>query len=152
MKNPISEKVLDVSAADLLSTHLIEQGCGTSPVDELAFPLFSTYLPDSPVDAIVCFTTAARKDGRLQKGIVIEHPGFQVRLRGNDYDTLFAKGVDILDAIDETKNAVVFFNNNTYCIRSITRESNLLPLGKDVDGGFHEFTINGTMTIQKALA
>lgn len=138
--------------AAIIRKLLIDLGIGTAAG---SWPVFIAFLPDFPDNAIIVYDTAGILDGRIMAtGEQIEHPGFQIRIRGPEYPVVLSKVSDIALGIDsQRKVSVALSVSEAYTVHNISRTGAPIPLGLEEIGdrkNFH-FTVNGVATIERTL-
>lgn len=118
-----------------------------------AWPIYVSFLPDTPHNAACVYDTSARKDGRLMAtGEVIEHPGIMIHVRGLVYPVVYSKADVLVKALDAVRKvSVVFSEEEVYVVHNISRSGGLLPLGVDTVGSSrrHTFSMNMTLTLSQ---
>ena len=134
--------------ADILRQLLIQLGLGSESV----WPIFTGFFPGVPDEAMCCYDTAGKPDGRIMaSGEQIIHPGVQVLLRGPDYLATREKAEAVAQALDgQRRTPVAIPGGETYLLHNVSRSGDILPLGMEEDGDRrrHLFAINSTMTVQ----
>lgn len=137
--------------AEIIRQLLIDLDLGESSGS--AWTVFVSFLPTSPDQAIAVYDTAALSDGRLMgTGERIEHPGFQIRVRGSNYPDVRNKADEIALALDTQQNTSVTTSDGTFEILNISRLGGLIHLGIDeTDQRRHHITINAVTTIRKTV-
>jgi hypothetical protein len=106
---------------------------------------------DTPDNAVTVADTAPVMDGREMGGRYVKHPGVQVRVRTKAYADGWAKAKEIEDRLSEIQNAVVNMGGgDQYRIVSFSLTSGPLFIGQEEKNRRQHFTLNGTMTIQRA--
>lgn len=112
------------------------------------FATFIGRMPQNPERAIAVFGTQGITQGRIQAtGQVVDFPGLQFLVRSNGYDVGSRKAYEVLAAIDSCRREVVSISGTDYMIHSLTRTSDVLPIGQDQDTKLDKFTINVTASI-----
>lgn len=118
-----------------------------------AWPIFVSFLPQTPDSAICVYDTAGRLDGRLMTtGKVIEHPGIQVLVRGLDYPATWTKIDDLVLLLDGISNSsVALASDEVYSVQNISRTGAVIPVGVDETDGRRRnlFTANYIMTLSR---
>lgn len=94
---------------------------------------------------LVVYDAAAKPDGRLSTGEVIEHPGFQIRVVSPDYLAGNNKATDVSDLLDGVDKEFLVIDSKAITLHSVSRGPTLF-LGKDPETGLYLFTIGGTLT------
>lgn len=145
--------------ADILAQALIDGAVLTDGGD---WPVTIGFLPDkfsstaAEYEAAAVYDTAGRKDGRHMyksgadseiTGRTVEHPGWQIRVRGETQNTAQIKMKAISDYLDTIIQQTVTIISAEYNLVCVTKTSTILSLGRNEETRFHEFTLNGTMTI-----
>lgn len=142
---------MSASPAVIIRQFLIDQLMGSS-VDD--WPIFVSFIPTSPDDALVIYDTAGVNDGRIMRtGEQIEHPGIQVVVRSRDYSVAFSKAKDIANAFDsQNKTLVVLSSEEAYVLVNVSRPGPIQSVGEMVEGNrrWHVLTINAMLTINAA--
>ncbi|MCP4566477.1 MAG: hypothetical protein GY841_02720 [FCB group bacterium] len=145
---------MDIEQSRLVQKFLIDAGLGTSVQGGNAWPVYATFLPDSDDindDAIVCYDTAGRTDGRvIDTGEHIEHPGFQIMVRSRNRSAGRAKANDIANVIDAVFRTEVTVDGSTYTLQNLSRTGQILDIGAEPEGRGRKFhSVNGVMTASK---
>ncbi len=143
----------DNTAAELLQQSIITSALGTAAVDAAAWPVYVNHLPDGAADpdnAICVYDTQGTTDGRyMRTGVVVEHPGWQVRVRALTHPVGSAKITSLKKHIDSILNEQVDVGGDLYKLLNVSRKGNILPLGHGNDHKKRNaFTLNGIMTIE----
>ena len=116
-------------------------------------------LDDSDVAAV--YDTVGRKDGRHMyksgassdvTGRTVEHPGFQIRVRGVTQNSAQEKLKDVSEYLDTIRQQTIWIGSSVYHLVAVSKTSTALSLGRTEETRFHEFTLNGTMTITLSAA
>ena len=154
---------MENSAIQIIGQYMVASNlcypAGSTPVAG-KLPLWLSQLPLSdgkaitmPDNALGLFGTTGTLDGRyMRTGYVVEHPGFQIRVRHRDYDA----GWDLAHAIfnnftQNVKNTAVLFSpasgDYTEYIRAIKATTSVIDLGVGGPGSsvgrvLQQFTIN----------
>jgi hypothetical protein len=146
-----------IPAADLIRLILIAEGVGVSTnTTTSVWPIYVSFLPDLPDNALVVYDTTGVLQGRaMGSGEVITKPGIQVRVRASNHPTGYAKAqavTEVLDAI--RKERVVIASGvfaGTYVVENVARTADILPMGVEGEGTErrHNFTINALLTARK---
>jgi hypothetical protein len=137
----------------ILSRLLIGLNLAQDPdVGVTNWPVHYTQEPDSPDNVITIYGTDGIDDGRtMVDGERQERHGIQLKVRGNDHDTAFAKIRELAVALDEDvySNGVVI-GSTSYRVHSFSRTSGPISLGKDsVQTKLDLFTLNGTLLVRE---
>jgi hypothetical protein len=125
------------STANIISLFLIEEDIGYNPEDgyDGDWPIFTSFFPDdenTPDQIITVYDTKGIKKGRLQPGETVIDPGFQVRVRANDYLVGYRKIAEIAAAFDEVYFFTVATDLGDFSIELINQGS-IIPLGTEPD-------------------
>ncbi len=145
---------LQASPASILAYYIINTLAKmTDPSDAANWPIYVSHLPDGSgikTNAGAIYDTVGTRDLRSMNGGVSEHPGIQIRIRSDVYETGYVKIEDIANTLDEVVNASVEIGALEYEIQNVSRTSPIVSLG--VEPGtkrrFH-FTINFILTIRE---
>ncbi len=145
--------MLLTSPAFILATYLIGQGLMTDPVDNDEWPLYVSFMPDSSdvkTDCGTLYDIPGTKDGRLMAGEVIQHFGFQLKIRSSDYNTGWAKAEAIATNLDSVNNNVETVEGEDYQICNVSRVEPIVALGTEAGTKQRRlFTINFLVTVKK---
>jgi len=105
----------------------------TVPTENDTWPLYSPTLPDGngvKTNCGVMFDTTGIGDARsLRTGKINEHPGIQLIIRTNDYQTGWNKIQDIALLLDAITNSTVTLGTVTYQLTNCSRTSPVVYLG-----------------------
>lgn len=124
----------------------LELGTSGSP-----WRLYYATMPDKPDNAIRVMGTVGQHQGReMIGGKVYERYGFQIMVRSTDYGEGYAKANAIAVDLDQNVNRTsVAVESSNYLIQSISRDSSVVPVGKDETSRRHLFSINGTSSMKE---
>lgn len=139
----------------IIQRWLIDNGHGTLPSANGAWPISSPILPPEGNEAICVGKTGDDLDGTILKtGEPIVHPDIQVRIRAKDHDAGWAKGAAIRNALVSMMNASVAVTiaptTYNFLLCKFTLTADLTYVGLEDQSKRPWFTINGTITIQGA--
>ena len=137
--------------SDIMYHALLKEGIITGPANN-TWPGFIGVLPDFPEvpdNSIVITDTAGIKDGKLQKGEVLEKPGLQIVTRGVSYLDPFYKMEDIIVFVDSIKDLSVTVapENTVYIIKNVIRVGTSIALDIDGKNKRHKFSLNLLLVI-----
>lgn len=137
------------SPADIIRQLLIDLSLGSESGND--WPIYTGFLIDLPDNAICCYDTAGKLDGRIMQGEQIEHEGIQVRVRSSSYVEGWEKVKAIAIALDaQRRSEVSIDSDNVFLIHNISRTGSIIPLGvEETDKRRHHFTVNAITTITK---
>lgn len=141
------------ATCEIIGQLLLDLNQVTEPRLQKAWPVYLAAMPDGDRirDDVLCvYDTTATLDGRLlEEGTVIEHPGWQVRVRGSKFRIARAKIVAVVKALDEYRGGNVVVEGVKYNIQNISRRSSILPLGLEENDRKRRstFTVNGIITV-----
>lgn len=140
---------LEHPPAEIVSKLLRDLGLATRRENNQAWPVFVSFLPANPDDAIAVFDTSGKLQGRIQRtGETITKPGIQVRVRAKDYKTGWKKINTIRQALDAVLRTPVTVDGRVYTLQSVTLTSDITPIGQAPDSRRDEFTLNATLSFQ----
>lgn len=145
---------LQASPASIMAYYIIEElEEMTDPSDADVWPLFTSHLPDLDNIKTNCgaiYDTTGVNDLRSMNGGVPQHPGIQIRIRSDDYETGYVKIEDIGNALDEVINQSFTIGDLEYELQNVSRTSPIVSLGMEegTKRRFH-FTINFLLTIRE---
>jgi len=148
------DAALETSVISILAAYIINNlSLMTDPSDGNDWPLYISSMPDGDNIETNCgaiYDTAGVLDGKLSSGEVIQHPGIQLRIRSDDYETGYAKIEAIALALDDVSWDTIVVGGNTYLLQNISRTTSVVPLGSE--RGYKRrfvFTVNFLITIRK---
>jgi len=142
------------SPADLVRYLLIAKGAGTLPSKFKDWPIQVSQEPSQPDNVITIYDTEGFRFGRIQlTGEHPEHKGIQVRLRSFDHPRGWKKIQAVANLLDmevyqETVSVPAASGTEPvlYVVQSLTRQSAILPIGRDAENSDrHLFTVNYTV-------
>ena len=140
------------SPADVIRQLLIDLELGAE-VDG-SWPVFVSFLPGAPDNALCVYDTAGRMDGRVMAtGEKITHPGVQIVVRGSIYPDSRRKAEDIALAFDAQQGATIVMDSvDSYILQNVSRSGDIIPLGVEQEGDRrrHLFTVNVVVTMRAA--
>jgi hypothetical protein len=141
---------LSHSPADILRYALVSLGLGTL-APTTPWPVFAGQEPSAPDNCITVYDVAGTDSGYVQQGERQEQHGWQVRVRGQDHATGYAKARAVAVALDEDLyQETVTIGASSYLVWSVTRTSDVLSLGLDSPASKrHLFTVNGTICVRQ---
>lgn len=144
--------MLLTSPASILAAYIIAQGLVTNPSANSNWPLYVSYVPDSPTNAGAIFNTSGLKDGRYMIGTVIQHFGIRIEIRSRNYNTGWAKLEAIATDLDTVQNEIVVIDSKTYLIQNVSRVEPMIPEGTEAGTKKRQlFTHNFRITVQKTF-
>lgn len=141
------------SPADIIRYLLIAKGGGTLPSDGSAWPIFESYEPDQPDNAITLFNTLGVRNGRTHTdGEVQEHHGIQLRIRATHPTVGYAKARALALILDEqVYRDTVDIDGAMYVVWEVNRTSDVLELGKESpETKRHIYTINAIVSVRES--
>lgn len=137
------------SPADIIRQFLVDEGWAA---DDGEWTAFTGFMPGEPDAAICVYDTAGKLDGRIMKtGEKIQHPGIQIQLRHPEFTLGFQRANSVAQSLDAQRKTVVALDTeNAYIIHNVSRTSNVLHMGLEMEGDRrrHLFTINAVVTIE----
>jgi hypothetical protein len=136
--------------AEVLQQLLIDLAQASSVDDDVAWPVYSPTLPDTPSNAMVVADTLGTLDGRMQfDGEWDEGFGYQIRIRSKGPVDGYVKAQEVASAMDKGVNRnEVELGVYTYRVNSIHRTTTILRLGKELTTDRYNWTINGVASIE----
>lgn len=142
--------ILTHSPAEIIRQLLIDLSLATASED---WPVnFGGEADPPPDNVITVYNSAGILQGSLQpSGEQQDRHGFQVRVRGGKESVGYTKARAIAVALDEdVKLTAVTVSSTVYIIYSISREGNVISLGKNhPDSNLNLFTINATVALRQ---
>ncbi len=150
-----SDNALGISPARILAQYIRDElATMTNPTDNDVWPLYVGSLSDSKnvkTEAGALYDPAGVIDGKLMNGEVIQHPGIQLRIRSQSYQTGWSKAESVALDLDEVYRDTVVVNGNTYLIQNISRTSQVIALGQEMKTSKRRyiFTVNFLMTLKR---
>lgn len=139
--------------ARVLAQSLVNAGvAGQLGPSSSEWTCYLNYMPDGTGihdNVISVYDTQGRTDGRLMgTGQTIDHPGFQIRIRGTQHQTAYGKAKEVIDHLDALLREGLVIGSDSFTIQAASRTGRILPLGPENDAKRrHQFTVNGTMTL-----
>lgn len=149
----------EYAPADILRWLLVAKGAVGDPtvLDPVTYqptqdwPCYHSVEPDLPDNCLTLYDTEGQDDGRgMLDGKIWEHPGFQLRVRGVDQATAYAKVKQLRDYMTKPSNILMSGVTvgsgplaNSYVIHCLAGFGRIIPLGQD--GGNSKrflFTLN----------
>ncbi len=143
---------LDHSPADIVRWLLISEGEGTEPIANSDWPINSSSEPESPDNCITTYDTSGILNGRIQKtGSMVEHYGFQIRVRGTNHRDVWRKINDLKEIIDRgIRLTTINIESSIYLVHAITRSGGVLALGKESPTSQRlVFTLNAIVALKQ---
>ncbi len=140
------------SLCSIIQVYLTE-GSGSFmsvPSDDTDWPLYISHLPDIKINCGAIYDTAGKLDGKSLEGDgVVEHPGFELRIRSSDYEIGYGKIEEIVFALDGIFNEDVALDGNTYRVQNASRVSTITPISEAGTGRKFVFTVNFLVSLKK---
>jgi len=121
------------SPAQIIEKYLVDVGI----FDNSNWFLFIGSLPPSeegksPIRAAAVYDTTGLLDGRLmESGEVIKHPGFQIKLRSDNYELGWKKLSDAGDSLSLINNTTVIVDTSTYIVENVSATADITALGPE---------------------
>lgn len=141
--------MLPASPANIIRQFLIEEGIGQSH-SKKDWVVYTASEPDDPDNAITIYNTRGTLDGRIHEtGEVVQHYGFQTKIRGKDDETASAKGREIYTAYNQLLRRLITVNSVAIRLQAITLKSPLMPMGQQVKGRRILYVVNAIVTIDE---
>lgn len=138
------------SPAEIIRQFLIDREAGSNPLDAEDWPVFVSFLPSSPDNAICVYDTMGQLDGRIMTtGEQVTHPGVQIYTRGLNYPAVWDKIQAIASALDLQRASIVATDiNHSYKLQNVSRTSDVLSLGIEQEGDRRRYqvVINALLT------
>ncbi len=151
----MTEPSHDNTPAELIRSALLISGEVTFPPLNVVWPCFVDHFPDSSegplahdLAAVCIYDTAGTRDGRIMRtGESVQHPGWQVRVRGLIHKSTYIKIKCIKEYLDTVLRLQVEISPFLYTIQAVTVTGNIISLGRELGGQRRvEFTLNGTLS------
>ena len=154
-RETVGTSKLQASPASIMAAYIIENEIGsmTDPSDASDWPLYISHMPDGSNVKTNCgaiYDTTGVNDLRSMTGESYPHPGIQLRIRSNNYETGYTKIEDIANALDEVLQGSVDIGDLEYEIQNVSRTSPIVSLG--IEPGTRRrfsFTINFLCTLRE---
>ena len=140
------------SPAYILAEYIIEVLGDMADPPSTTWPLYRNSLPDGngvPDNAGAVFDTSPLVDGRyMSGGVVVEHPGVQLRVRSKDQQTGYAKIEDLVRTLETVTNVTVSTATETFVLQNVSRSSGVVSMGIDEQRRWHH-TANFLLTVKE---
>lgn len=148
--------ILPHAPSRIIRQLLVDLGLGTLGGEtDGDWPVFYSNLPDQPDDCIVIIDDENpvyerhMTDGTRAN----EFEGYFIRIRSDKYDEGYLKAETIARTLDLKANVyrrLVVVGGVTYRVHSVNRDSDVVPLGKSIDGSKRSlFAVSATSSIKK---
>lgn len=142
------------SPAELVRAALIVKGIGLMPdagVLTQVWPIFVSHMPSKPDNVICVYDTPGLTQGRIHRtGETIKKPGWQIRVRGLDHPTGYAKISAIQAAVDSVRNLNIAIAGVGYIVQALNQKGGVMSLGQESDADKRNgFTLNGIITLKE---
>lgn len=141
------------SPAEILYELLLDMQIGSDSQANADWPLYISFVPAAPDNAIVVYDTAGEDNGRLMAtGERIVHPGVQVRIRAANYQEAYRKAKYVSFRLAEVRRVeVVVSTARVYIVHNISQPGDIMPMGLVTEGdrNNYNFTVNVMLTIEK---
>ena len=150
----VGTQKLQLPPAKILATYIINELVEmTDPSDKDNWPLYISHLPDGSnvkTNAGAVYDTTGVNDMRSMTGEWPQHPGIQLRIRSDNYETGYKKIEDIAHLLDEVANNTIKIDDLEYKIQNVSRTSSIVSLG--VESGTRRrfgFTVNFLLSLRE---
>lgn len=135
-------------------------GYGTEPESNQAWPIYYSFLPDQPDNAIAIFDTQGRLEGRTQNdGETTIHHGIQVLVRSVGTDTTGRRKAEAIRNAFDTQvghtnvSLTDEEHTSTYGVSAINITSDVIPLPRESPTSQRrEYTLNATVSLAMITA
>lgn len=140
------------SPADVIRSLLISEGLGAVPGGGGAWPIFVAEEPSSPDNAITLIDKDGKNDGRdYLTGQQWDHPGVEVRVRGVDHPTAYAKAAALSLAIDQSiYQESLTVGGSGWRVQQVSR-SPIVGRGRESTSARVGFAFELTVTLTKEI-
>jgi hypothetical protein len=139
---PVIPAAESYSPASIISQYLINKTVANLP-PTLPWPVYVSVQPDAPTNVLTTFDTDSLLDGRyMRRKKYISHRGVQVRIRGINYPTGYAKAVQIRDTLQQANRESVELVGETWRIDNVSFTSDVLSIGQEPESRKDIFVIN----------
>lgn len=106
--------------------------------------------PHTKEKSVTLLDTTPFTEGRSQRtGHTFTHPGAQVVIRCNNYNTGYVKAAALKDFLERIFHAAVSIDAQTYRIDSVGVAGDIVPFGPDPDTRQDLFSLNMLATIHR---
>ena len=145
----LGRSVISILAANIINTLSLM----TNPSEGDDWPLYISSMPDGDTVETNCgaiYDTYGVLDGKLSSGEVVQHPGFSLTIRSDDYETGYSKIEEIALALDDVCWNTIEVSGDSYLLQNISRASPVVPLGSE-RGAQRRFlfTVNFLVSLKK---
>ena len=141
MDNPVSQA---------LQQAIIDEGLGTAPSADSSWPVFVSFLPDEPNNAICVYDTVGNKVGRKMDGTNLKFPACQISIRSNGYNVGWVKADAIESFLEGLSDEEVTIGSNVYEIQAVMQQGTINAIGPEPEGQRRDsFTINVLLEISQ---
>lgn len=139
------------SPADIVRQALVSGGLGTSPEDELAWPVSFAGERSSPDELITVYDTEGSDLGRNSKDYERSvYQGILVRIRSSTPRSGHVKSEAVREFLNNIQHLVVTIDSDSYCLQTVILRSGPLALGKDSPTSKRNlFTINALVYVRQ---
>lgn len=141
---------MDNSPAEIIAACLISKGVFNTPSKTSTFPLFVSHLPSAKdvMQAAAISDIEGLTEMRFMSGVLVVHPGLQIRVRSSDYNTAFKKMELISSSLSSViKEEVAIGDTAIYIIHNVSQTSSIISMGIEPDTRLYLFSINFITTI-----
>ena len=154
-QDPTSDIVRTIMTSYSMGETYTSGHSGGSAADSDDWPIAVHNMPDAPDNMIAVFDTAPVRQGRLMWGKVLFNPGFQIRVRSNDYQWGWQQANNLMRALSESvlpppDGNPISLNSRAYHVQTVRIVSGPLAMGKEEKvSKRYLFSINGTLTVDR---
>lgn len=152
----MSSNLLLHSPADVVAQALVDEGVGSDPSGESAWPVFVTKEPSTPDNCLTVTDTTGVDHGRVMSGELQGHRGVQVRIRARTQALGFRKATALRVFMSEgnaahsgCRNLTVTLDGVVYLLRNFAKIGDVLSIGSDTPNSMRRvFTLNATVLVE----
>jgi len=145
--------LLTISPATILADYIIDElDLMIRPDESGVWPLFISGMPDADEVDTNCgaiYDTSGTLDLRQMNGYTPSHPGIQIKIRSQDYNTGYAKLEEVVDALSTVNRVLTIIGTQTFMVYNVKRTTPIVALGKEPGTKRrYLFTVNFLVTLK----
>ena len=122
---------LKYSTARIIQRFLIDEGAGQEYGETTKWSVASNLVYKEPQDLICVYDEQTRKRARLASYTSLDDPVVSIHIRGVDYAESYAKGIEIMEAMDALRRHRWDGVTQYAVFKQASRQRGLLPFGRN---------------------
>ena len=124
-------QALKYSTARIVQEYLIDEGIGLAYSTTAKWAVASNLVYEKPQDLICVYDEQTRKRARMADRTNLDDPVVSIHIRGVDYAESYAKGIEIMEAMDALRRHRWDGVTQYAVFKQASRQRGLLPFGRN---------------------